>query len=77
MTDYPLLIFWSEEDGEYVAVVPDLKGCSATGATVEDAAREAQTAKRLWLEAARDNGYPIPSPTVRPALVAVEASGRA
>lgn len=75
MTDYPMLIFWSEEDGEYVAVVPDLKGCSATGATMEEAAREAQTAKRLWLEAARDNGYPIPPPTVRPALVAVEASG--
>lgn len=75
MTDYPILIFWSDEDEEYVAVVPDLKGCSASGETVEEAAREAKTAQRLWLEAARDNGYPIPPPTMRPALVAAGEAG--
>lgn len=68
MTDYPILIFWSDEDEEYVAVVPDLRGCSASGETVEEAAREAQTAKRLWLEAARANRFPIPTPTLRPTL---------
>jgi predicted RNase H-like HicB family nuclease len=72
MSDYPVLIFWSDEDEEYVAVVPDLRGCSASGATIEEAAREIRTAKRLWLEAARDNGFPIPPPTARPALVAAE-----
>ena len=65
---YPILIFWSDEDGEYVAIVPDLEGCSASGATVEEAAREAETAMRLWLAAARDNGFPIPEPTARPVL---------
>ena len=75
MTDYPVLIFWLDEDDEYVAVVPDLRGCSASGATVEEAAREVQTAKRLWLAAARDNGFPIPPPTIRPALVESEEVG--
>ena len=75
MTDDPILIFWSKEDEESIAVVPDLRGCSASGATVEEAAREAQTAKRLWLDAARDNGYPIPSPTIRPSLVEAEPAG--
>jgi predicted RNase H-like HicB family nuclease len=77
MTDYPILIFWSDEDEEYIAVVPDLRGCSASGATVDEAAREVQTAKRLWLEAARDNGFPIPVPSLRPSLVAAEAAGSA
>ena len=54
MVANPILIFWSDEDDEDVAVVPDLCGCSASGATVEEAAREAQTAMRLWLAAARD-----------------------
>lgn len=75
MTDYPILIFWSDEDEEYVAVVPDLRGCSASGETVEEAAREAQTAQRLWLEAARANDFPIPSPTVRPTLADAAAAG--
>lgn len=70
MTAYPILIVWSEEDEEYVAVVPDLEGGSASGATVEAAAREGQTAMRLWLEVAREAGFPIPAPTTRPALCA-------
>ena len=74
MTNYPMLIFWSDEDEEYIAVVPDLRGCSASGETPEEAAREARTAMRLWLEAARDNGFPIPEPTHRPVLVEAGAA---
>jgi predicted RNase H-like HicB family nuclease len=68
--DYAVLVFWSPEEGEYVAVVPDLRGCSASGATPEEAVREARTAGRLWLDAARDNGYAIPpaTPAARLAL---------
>ena len=74
MTNYPMLISWSDEDEEYIAVVPDLRGCSASGETPEEAAREARTAMRLWLEAARDNGFPIPEPTLRPVLVEAGAA---
>ena len=71
--DYAILVFWSPEDGEYVAVVPDLRGCSASGATPEEAVQEARTAGRLWLAAARDNGYAIPAPTPASSLVLATA----
>lgn len=61
-------IFWSEEDGEYVADVPDLKYCSASGATPDEALREVLEAKSLWLETADEKGLPIPEPRYRPAI---------
>jgi predicted RNase H-like HicB family nuclease len=67
--DYPILVFWSPEDGEYIATVPDLRGCSASGATPEEAVREARIEGRLWLEAARANGWPPPIPAERPTLI--------
>jgi predicted RNase H-like HicB family nuclease len=68
MKDYHINIFYSEEDGEYIADIPDLKYCSASGATPEEALREVLVAKALWLEAAQRNGKPIPKPRYRPAI---------
>ncbi len=68
MKDYHINIFWSEEDGEYIADVPDLKYCSASGATPNEALREVLEAKLLWLEAATEKGLPIPEPRYRPAI---------
>jgi predicted RNase H-like HicB family nuclease len=62
MKDYHINIFYSEEDGEYVADIPDLKFCSASGSTPEEALREVLEAKTLWLEAARQHGKPVPEP---------------
>jgi len=31
-TKYPIEVFWSDEDEGFIAVVPDLPGCSAWGA---------------------------------------------
>lgn len=31
MSDYHINIFWSEEDGGYIADIPDLDSCSAFG----------------------------------------------
>jgi predicted RNase H-like HicB family nuclease len=73
MKDYHINIFYSEEDGEYIADVPDLKYCSASGATPEEALEEVLAAKALWLEAARDNGRPIPQPRYRPVIYQVGA----
>ena len=73
MNDYHINIFYSQEDGEYIADVPDLKYCSASGATPEEALREVLVAKALWLEAARQNGKPIPPPRYRPAIYQVSA----
>jgi predicted RNase H-like HicB family nuclease len=66
--DYHINIFYSDEDGGYIADIPDLKACSAFGRTPEEALREVETAKAAWLESARDSGKPIPPPKYRPVI---------
>ena len=45
------------------AYVPDLPGCVATGATVEEVEREIREAIAFHLEGMREDGLPIPVPT--------------
>ncbi|MCY3023274.1 MAG: type II toxin-antitoxin system HicB family antitoxin [Planctomycetota bacterium] len=71
MRDYHINIFYSEEDGGYIADVPDLQHCSAFGGTPEDALREVQAARKAWLAAARAEGKRIPKPRYRPAIYQV------
>jgi predicted RNase H-like HicB family nuclease len=68
MKDYHINIFYSEEDGGYIADIPDLKMCSAFGTSPEAALKEVEQAKVAWLEAAHAAEKPIPSPTYRPAI---------
>ena len=60
MKDYHINIFYSDEDGGYIADVPDLDSCSAFGNTPAQALAQVQIAKEAWLEAARAEGKPIP-----------------
>ncbi len=53
MGDYHINIFYSEEDGGYIADIPDLESCSAFGETPEEALAELEKAKSAWLDAAR------------------------
>lgn len=62
MHKYEIIIYWSDEDGVFVADIPELPGCMAHGATHEDALAEAQIAIGLWLDAAREIGRAIPPP---------------
>ena len=62
---YHINLFWSEEDGSWIATVPDLRSCTAFGDTPEDALREIQVAMEGWLETASECGVPIPEPTYR------------
>jgi predicted RNase H-like HicB family nuclease len=71
MKDYHINLFYSEEDEGYIADIPDLRHCSAFGATPEDALRELLKAKKAWLEAALEHGKPIPQPRYRPAIYQV------
>ena len=66
--DYHISIFYSEEDGGYIADIPDLVHCSAFGETPEEALAEALVAKQAWLEAAKEEGKSIPAPKYRPAI---------
>ena len=66
---YPIQVFWSEEDAGFIAAVPDLPGCSAFGATREEAVREVQDAIEAWIEAMTAAGNPVPRPSkAAPAL---------
>jgi len=71
MKDYHINIFFSEEDGGYIADIPDLKACSAFGETTEEALKEVEIAKAAWLEAAQQANKPIPVPRYRPVIYEV------
>lgn len=73
MKDHHINIFYSEEDGGYIADIPDLEMCSAFGATPTEALREVEVAKADWLEAAKAEGRPIPEPRYRPAIYAARS----
>ena len=68
MRDYHINIFHSEEDGGYIADIPDLEACSAFGDTPEEALKQVEIAKAAWLEAARVEDKPIPEPMYRPVI---------
>ena len=68
MKDYHINIFYSEADGGYIADLPDLPACSAFGKTPAEALKQAELAKKAWLEAARAEGKRIPKPRYRPAI---------
>ena len=68
MKDYHINIFFSEEDGGYIADIPDLDSCSAFGRSPAEALAEVERAKAAWLGAARAEGKPVPPPRYRPAM---------
>jgi len=61
LKDYHINIFRTDEDGGYIADIPDLDACSAFGTTAAEALAEVQRAKAAWLEAARAARKPIRS----------------
>ncbi|MGR3318270.1 MAG: type II toxin-antitoxin system HicB family antitoxin [Candidatus Anammoxibacter sp.] len=61
--EYTVKIFPDPEgEGDYIAEIDELKGCSAFGKTPEEALQEIETAMKLWIEAAKKHGKPIPKP---------------
>lgn len=53
-------VFFSKEDGGWIAVAPELSGCSAFGKTSAQALRELDTAIELWLETAKTKKWKAP-----------------
>jgi predicted RNase H-like HicB family nuclease len=60
-----VIIYWSDEDGAFVAEVPELAGCMADGATYQEALANAEVIIQEWLETARELGRAIPEPKGR------------
>ena len=73
MSDYHINIFFSDEDGGYIADIPDLDSCSAFGRTPEAALAAVRRAKAAWIAAARKARKPIPKPRYRPAIYQLPA----
>ncbi|WP_310392484.1 type II toxin-antitoxin system HicB family antitoxin [Hymenobacter sp.] len=67
---YPVILFWSEEDGAFLAEVPDLPGCMADGGTQAEALSNVALIIDEWLATARELGRPIPAPRQRLQLAA-------
>jgi predicted RNase H-like HicB family nuclease len=58
---YAVVIEKAEKN--YSAYVPDLPGCVATGATLEEVESEIKDAIRFHLDGMRQDGAPIPKPS--------------
>ena len=63
---YLVEIFWSDEDQGFIAIAPDLPGCSAYGDTQPEAAREMEQAMESWLQACEAMGRPHPEAKAKP-----------
>ena len=59
---YRLEIVRDDAEGGFVASYPDLPGCITCGETEEEAVKNALDAKKVWLEAALEDGLAIPAP---------------
>ncbi len=65
MTRYEVIIYWSDEDGAFIAEAPELPGCAADGPTREAALRNLEGVIEEWIDTARSLGRPIPQPKGR------------
>lgn len=57
---HEIIIYWSQEDGIFIAEVPELAGCTADGATYQEALQNVQIIIDEWLETAKLKNRPIP-----------------
>lgn len=65
MAKYEIVIWWSKEDGCYLAEVPELPGCMADGETLAEVTKEIEESMKLWIEVNKERGIAIPEPKGR------------
>lgn len=70
MYRYEIIVYWSDEDGGFIAEAPELPGCIAHGDTQEIAPANSKEAIRLWIDTAREFGDAIPEPKGRRLMLA-------
>jgi predicted HicB family RNase H-like nuclease len=61
---YSMQLFWSDDDQEYVAIIPEFAHLSALAKTPQDAVREALVAADAFLEDMVEVGEEPPEPLV-------------
>ena len=62
MAEYSIFMQYDPQDKIYIASIPELQGCMAHGETKEEALKEIEIAKELWIETAIEDGKEIPEP---------------
>jgi predicted RNase H-like HicB family nuclease len=62
---YELIIYWSDADDAFIVEVPELPGCSADGATYQEAVQNAEVVIQEWIQTAQELGRSIPQPKGR------------
>jgi predicted HicB family RNase H-like nuclease len=68
LRNYRRIVFWSDEDQEYVAICPAFgMGVSALAETPEAALTELHTVLGMVLESYAEHGDPLPPPDALPA----------
>jgi antitoxin HicB len=59
--DYTLVLR-KDEEGDWIATVKELEGCIADGSTPEEAIKNVQSMKELWLRSRLESKRPVPLP---------------
>jgi predicted RNase H-like HicB family nuclease len=65
VSKYEIIIYWSEEDGAFIAEVPELAGCMADGAIYQEVLANAEIIIAEWLETAQELDRSIREPKGR------------
>ena len=66
-------IFEQAEDGTWGGYFPDLAVILVNGNTLEEAQENARTGLEMWIEDMKEQGLPIPPPTVQVLAIEVAA----
>ncbi len=59
---YAVIIYWSNEDGVYLAEAPELPGCMADGETYQEALAHIEVIMQEWIETANQLNRSVPQP---------------
>ena len=70
MKEYVVIFEWAGSN--YSAYVPDLPGCISTGKNLEEIERNIQEAIELYIDTLREDGQPIPEPSLKAKAISVK-----
>jgi len=62
---FEVIIYWSDDDGAFIAEMPELPGCMADGASPAAALKNVEIIAHEWIETAHELGRSIPVPKGR------------
>lgn len=65
MHKYEIIIYWSDDDGAFIAEVPELPGCAAHGDSPDSALTSCKEPIELSIRTAKEFGRSVPEPKGR------------